>query len=219
MTRHLTTRCGSSSIALPSRSTRPASCRRSGGAWSGGVWSCASRPRRRLAPARPVAGRSGRWLALGRGHQPGRRLRVLRRAGALRGPARRSVPHPRRPGWRPVHRLLGQVRLPPPERPAGGRLSGPGTGGRRRPRPRCRSGSVSANAGRAWRPSMYPLALRLEADRAERAAARQAAEEVAEARRRAAPVMTELDRLAAAQPLQARYPLARVSWLAPSKLA
>jgi hypothetical protein len=54
---------------------------------------------------------------------------------------------------------------------------------------------------------MYPLALRLEADRAERAAARQAAEEVAEARRRAAPVMTELDRLAAAQPLQARYPL------------
>jgi DNA-binding CsgD family transcriptional regulator len=53
----------------------------------------------------------------------------------------------------------------------------------------------------------YPLALRLEADRAERAAARQAAEEVAEARRRAAPVMTELDRLAAARVPQARYPL------------
>jgi tetratricopeptide (TPR) repeat protein len=51
----------------------------------------------------------------------------------------------------------------------------------------------------------YPLALRLEADRAERAAARRAIEEVAEARRRAAPLVAELDRLAAPPP-KARYP-------------
>jgi DNA-binding CsgD family transcriptional regulator len=52
----------------------------------------------------------------------------------------------------------------------------------------------------------YPLVLRLEADRAERAAARRADEEVAEARRRAAPLLAELDRLEAAQPPQTRYP-------------
>jgi DNA-binding CsgD family transcriptional regulator len=52
----------------------------------------------------------------------------------------------------------------------------------------------------------YPLALRLEADRAEQAAARRAIEEVAEARRRAAPLVAELDRLQAAPPPQARYP-------------
>jgi len=52
----------------------------------------------------------------------------------------------------------------------------------------------------------YSLALRLEADRAERAAARRAPEEVAESRRQAAPVLVELDRLAAAPTPQARYP-------------
>ena len=52
----------------------------------------------------------------------------------------------------------------------------------------------------------YPLALRLEADRAEQAAARQAGEEVAQAQRRAAPLVAELDRLQAAPPPQARYP-------------
>ena len=52
----------------------------------------------------------------------------------------------------------------------------------------------------------YPLALRLEADRAEQAAARQAGEEVAAARQRAAPLVAALDRLAAAGPPQARYP-------------
>jgi DNA-binding CsgD family transcriptional regulator len=52
----------------------------------------------------------------------------------------------------------------------------------------------------------YPLALRLEADRAEQAAARQAGEEVAEAQRRAAPLVAELDRLQATPPPQARYP-------------
>jgi tetratricopeptide (TPR) repeat protein len=52
----------------------------------------------------------------------------------------------------------------------------------------------------------YALALRLEADRAERAAARRAPEEVAEARRRATPVLTTLDRLAGAPTPQARYP-------------
>jgi tetratricopeptide (TPR) repeat protein len=50
----------------------------------------------------------------------------------------------------------------------------------------------------------YPLALRLAADRAEQAAARRASEEVAEARRRAAPLVAELDRLQAAGPPQAR---------------
>jgi DNA-binding CsgD family transcriptional regulator/tetratricopeptide (TPR) repeat protein len=52
----------------------------------------------------------------------------------------------------------------------------------------------------------YALALRLEADRAERAAARRAPEEVAEARRRATPVLTTLDRLAGAPTPQSRYP-------------
>jgi DNA-binding CsgD family transcriptional regulator len=52
----------------------------------------------------------------------------------------------------------------------------------------------------------YPLALRLEADRAEQAATRRASEEAAEARRRAAPLVAELDRLEAAPPPQARYP-------------
>jgi hypothetical protein len=53
----------------------------------------------------------------------------------------------------------------------------------------------------------YALALRLEADRAERAAARRAAEEVAKARQRAAPIIIELDRLTAARTPQADYPL------------
>ena len=52
----------------------------------------------------------------------------------------------------------------------------------------------------------YPLVLRLEADRAERAAARRAGEEVAQAQQRAAPLVAELDRLQAAPPPQARYP-------------
>jgi DNA-binding CsgD family transcriptional regulator/tetratricopeptide (TPR) repeat protein len=52
----------------------------------------------------------------------------------------------------------------------------------------------------------YALALRLEADRTERAAARQAAEEVSEARQRAAPVLAALDRLTTAQAPQTRYP-------------
>jgi len=52
----------------------------------------------------------------------------------------------------------------------------------------------------------YWLVLRLEADRAERAAARQAPEEVAEAQRRATPVLAAIDRLATARAPQARYP-------------
>jgi DNA-binding CsgD family transcriptional regulator len=52
----------------------------------------------------------------------------------------------------------------------------------------------------------YSLALRLEADRAEQAAARQAPREVAQARRRATPVLAAMDRLATAQAPQARYP-------------
>jgi DNA-binding CsgD family transcriptional regulator/tetratricopeptide (TPR) repeat protein len=52
----------------------------------------------------------------------------------------------------------------------------------------------------------YSLALRLEADRAEQAAARQAPEEVAEARRRATPVLAAVDRLATTPAPQARYP-------------
>jgi DNA-binding CsgD family transcriptional regulator len=52
----------------------------------------------------------------------------------------------------------------------------------------------------------YALALRLEADRAERAVARRAAEEVAEARQRAAPVLAAVDRLTTARAPQARYP-------------
>jgi hypothetical protein len=46
----------------------------------------------------------------------------------------------------------------------------------------------------------YPLALRLAADRAERAAARRAAPEVAEARRQAAPIVSALERLAGQEP-------------------
>jgi DNA-binding CsgD family transcriptional regulator len=60
-----------------------------------------------------------------------------------------------------------------------------------------------------WRvqhPAFFLVTLRLEADRAEQAAAHRAAKEVAEARRRAAPVLVELDRLAAAPTPQARYP-------------
>jgi len=58
------------------------------------------------------------------------------------------------------------------------------------------------------RPSpWYPLALRLEADRAERAAARRATEEVAEIHKRAAPILVAVDRLARARTPQARYPL------------
>jgi DNA-binding CsgD family transcriptional regulator/tetratricopeptide (TPR) repeat protein len=52
----------------------------------------------------------------------------------------------------------------------------------------------------------YSLTLRLEAERAEQAVARRVVEEVAEARRRATPVLVELDRLAAAPAPQARYP-------------
>jgi tetratricopeptide (TPR) repeat protein len=52
----------------------------------------------------------------------------------------------------------------------------------------------------------YSLALRLEADRAERAAARRVIQEVAEARRRSTPVLVELDRLAAGPTPQAAYP-------------
>jgi DNA-binding CsgD family transcriptional regulator/tetratricopeptide (TPR) repeat protein len=53
----------------------------------------------------------------------------------------------------------------------------------------------------------YALALRLAADRAERAAARRALEEVAQAEQQAAPVVAELDRLAATPRPQARYPI------------
>ena len=52
----------------------------------------------------------------------------------------------------------------------------------------------------------YSLALRLEADRAEQAAARQAPGEVAEARRRATPVLAAMDRLATTRAPQAHYP-------------
>jgi len=54
----------------------------------------------------------------------------------------------------------------------------------------------------------YPLVLRLEADRAERAAARRAPEEVAAAQQRAARVLTTLDRLA-----DAPTPLAHHPWV------
>jgi DNA-binding CsgD family transcriptional regulator/tetratricopeptide (TPR) repeat protein len=53
----------------------------------------------------------------------------------------------------------------------------------------------------------YSLALRLEADRAERAVARRATEEVAEIQKRAAPILVAVDRLARARTPQARYPL------------
>jgi DNA-binding CsgD family transcriptional regulator/tetratricopeptide (TPR) repeat protein len=46
----------------------------------------------------------------------------------------------------------------------------------------------------------YPLALRLAADRADRAGARRAAREVAEARRQAAPIVSALERLAGQEP-------------------
>jgi DNA-binding CsgD family transcriptional regulator len=52
----------------------------------------------------------------------------------------------------------------------------------------------------------YPLFLRLEADRAESAAARRAPKEVTEARRRAAPIVAKLDRLTTAQDAKATYP-------------
>jgi DNA-binding CsgD family transcriptional regulator/tetratricopeptide (TPR) repeat protein len=52
----------------------------------------------------------------------------------------------------------------------------------------------------------YALTLRLAADQAERAAARQAAEDLAEIRRRAAPVAAELDRLVSLDVPQARHP-------------
>jgi DNA-binding CsgD family transcriptional regulator len=52
----------------------------------------------------------------------------------------------------------------------------------------------------------YWLALRLEAERAEQAAARQAPGKVAEARRWATPVLLALDRLATTRAPQARYP-------------
>ena len=52
----------------------------------------------------------------------------------------------------------------------------------------------------------YSLALRLDAERAEQAAARQAPEEVAEAQRRAIPILAALDRLATARTPQAHYP-------------
>jgi DNA-binding CsgD family transcriptional regulator len=57
-----------------------------------------------------------------------------------------------------------------------------------------------------YRSLWYPLALRLEADRAERAAARRMPEEVAEVRRRATPILAALDLLAATPTPQARYP-------------
>jgi DNA-binding CsgD family transcriptional regulator/tetratricopeptide (TPR) repeat protein len=53
----------------------------------------------------------------------------------------------------------------------------------------------------------YALALRLAADRAEWAAAWRAPEEVAQAEQQAAPVVAELDRLAATPRPQARYPI------------
>jgi DNA-binding CsgD family transcriptional regulator len=53
----------------------------------------------------------------------------------------------------------------------------------------------------------YALALRLAADQAERAAARRTPEEVAQAQQQAAPVVTDLDRLAATPRPQARYPI------------
>jgi DNA-binding CsgD family transcriptional regulator len=53
----------------------------------------------------------------------------------------------------------------------------------------------------------YAPALQLEADRAERAAARRRAEDVAEARRRAAPVIAALDRLRDSSSSQARIPV------------
>jgi DNA-binding NarL/FixJ family response regulator len=52
----------------------------------------------------------------------------------------------------------------------------------------------------------YPLFLRLEADRAERAAARRTPREAAEARRRAAPIVAELDRLTTTRRAKATYP-------------
>jgi DNA-binding CsgD family transcriptional regulator len=53
----------------------------------------------------------------------------------------------------------------------------------------------------------YPLILRLEADRAERAAARRAANEASAARQRATPILQALNRLAAAPAPQAHYPM------------
>jgi hypothetical protein len=53
----------------------------------------------------------------------------------------------------------------------------------------------------------YEAALRLEADRAELAAARRAADDVAAARRRPAPVIAALDRLSSSPSSQARIPV------------
>jgi DNA-binding CsgD family transcriptional regulator len=57
-----------------------------------------------------------------------------------------------------------------------------------------------------YRSLWYPLAIRLEADRAEQATARRMAEEVAAAQRRAAPVLAALDLLTASPTPQSRYP-------------
>jgi DNA-binding CsgD family transcriptional regulator/tetratricopeptide (TPR) repeat protein len=54
----------------------------------------------------------------------------------------------------------------------------------------------------------YALALRLAADRAERAASRRAAREAAEARRHAAPIVSALERLAGQEPLVSFPPVA-----------
>jgi DNA-binding CsgD family transcriptional regulator len=52
----------------------------------------------------------------------------------------------------------------------------------------------------------YPLALRLAADQAERAAGRRAADELAEIRRRTEPIVSELDQLTTSPPPEARHP-------------
>jgi DNA-binding CsgD family transcriptional regulator len=59
----------------------------------------------------------------------------------------------------------------------------------------------------------YGAALHLEADRAEWAAARRRADDLAEARQRAAPVIAELDRLSNSPSLQARSPVVVCSLL------
>jgi DNA-binding CsgD family transcriptional regulator len=64
---------------------------------------------------------------------------------------------------------------------------------------------TEGTAALGWTP-WYVLALRVEADRAERAAARRLPEEVAEARRRAEAVVAELDQMAAERERQATNP-------------
>jgi DNA-binding CsgD family transcriptional regulator len=59
----------------------------------------------------------------------------------------------------------------------------------------------------------YPLAVRLEAEQAEQAAARRAVGEVAEAQRRGAPVLAAVDQLAVSPAPQARSPLVTVRLL------